>query len=369
MIKITEVESLVISIPLKEPVAFATSQIDRRDHVIVKVHTGEGITGTGYSLGYYGGPTIAKAVDELLKPLLLGKDPLDTEKLWEEMFNHTVKVGRKGVLLRGISCVDIALWDIKGKVAGLPLYKLLGGYRDKVPAYASGGYYKKGKGINELIAEVTGYVEKGFNMVKIKVGKLSMKEEVERVKAVRKALGDDVELLLDANGAWKDASTAIRICKRFEEYTPYWIEEPVMPDNLTQGVQVAAALDMPVATGEQEFTRWGFAELVKQKAADILQPDATVVGGISEWMKVAHMASTFDIPVAPHYNWDLHAHLVAATANSLFVEYFFRESDIKVLDDVLKELMRPENGYLTLPDRPGHGIEFDEKKLKAFRIS
>ena len=366
--EITEVEAFPISIPLDSPVSFATRTLERRDHAIVYVRTDEGHEGLGYSLGYGGAPLVADAVSDLLEPMLVGEDPRDTERLWREMFDGTVQIGRKGVLVRAISCVDLALWDIKAKAAGMSLAKLLGGGTEPIPAYASGGYYREGKGLSGLREEMETYVDRGHDVVKMKVGRLSVEEEVERVRTVREAIGPDRTLLMDANGKWKNQQEAVRACRAFAEYDPYFIEEPVMPDSVDLMREVNAALDYPVAAGELEFSRYGFAELLREDAVGIVQPDVTVVGGVTEFLKVAHTAATFDVPVAPHYNWDLHVQLLGAIENGLWAEYFYRDSDVKSFDDVVETPIAPEDGAIQVPDRPGHGVALDRDALKEFRV-
>jgi D-arabinonate dehydratase len=267
------------------------------------------------------------------------------------------------------SAIDIALWDLKGKAARMAVMELLSVHSTRLRCYATGGYYRKGQTTVDLVREMCGYVEKGFTAIKLKVGKLGGREDAARMKAVREAVGEDVDLLLDANGGWPDAATAISAMRRLEEYRPYWIEEPVRADNVHAMVRIADALDTPVATGELESTRWAFADLIERGAADIVQPDATVVGGVGEWMKVAHMAASFDIPVAPHYNWDIHSQLVAAIPNGIFVEYFMRESGVKMFDDLLEAPLHAEEGYLTPRQEPGFGIRFRPEKVAEFRIA
>ena len=366
--EITEVEAFAVSIPLDSPVSFATRTIEERDHAIVYVRTDEGHEGLGYSLGYGGATLVASAVSELLEPMLVGEDPRDTERLWREMFDGTVQIGRKGVLVRAISCVDVALWDIKGKAAGMSLAKLLGGGSEPIPAYASGGYYREEKGLSGLREEMETYVERGHDVVKMKVGRLPVEEEVERVRVVREAIGPDRTLLMDANGKWKNQQEAVRACRAFAEYDPYFIEEPVMPDSVDLMREVNAALDYPVAAGELEFSRYGFAELLREDAVGIVQPDVTVVGGVTEFLKVAHTAATFDVPVAPHYNWDLHVQLLGAIENGLWAEYFYRDSDVKSFDDVVETPIAPEDGAIEVPDRPGHGVALDRDALEEFRV-
>ncbi|MFB6154897.1 MAG: mandelate racemase/muconate lactonizing enzyme family protein [Haloferacaceae archaeon] len=366
--EITEVESFAVSIPLEEPVAFATRVVEERDHAVTYVRTDEGVEGVGYTLGYGGAQLVADAVEDVLAPMLVGEDPRDTERLWREMFDGTVQIGRKGVLLRAIGTADIAMWDVAAKAVDTPLYKYLGAYTDEVPAYASGGYYRDEKGLEGLREEMQRYVDRGHDAVKVKVGRLSPAEEEERVRAVREAIGDERVLMMDANGKWKNKQEAVRACRRFEQYDPYFIEEPVMPDSVSLMAAVNDALPYAVAAGELEFSRYGFAELLREGAVEVVQPDATVCGGITEWLKVAHTAASYDVPVAPHYNWDLHAHLVAAVENGTWVEYFHRDSDVKVFDDVLEYPLTPEDGTISLPDRPGHGIALDRDQLDEFRV-
>ena len=365
--EIIEVESFPIAIPLKSPVSFATRTITYRDHAITYIRTADGLEGVGYSLGYESADLIADAVNNVLGPIVEGADPRDTERLWREMFDSTVQVGRRGAFLRAISTVDIALWDIVAKAAGMPLYKLLGANSESVPAYASGGYYRDDKDHEALRDEVSRYVEAGHDIVKMKVGRCSVSEEIERVRAVREELGDERTLLLDANGAWTTEQAALTNCRAFSEFHPYFIEEPAMPDNVDLLARINAGIDYSVATGELEATRYGFANLLRADAAGVLQPDATVVGGITEWIKVANTAATYDIPIAPHYNWNLHTSLLCSIENATWVEYFYRDQDVKVFDDVVAEPITPENGMVRPPDRPGHGVQLDTDVLDRFR--
>jgi D-arabinonate dehydratase len=369
--KITDVQSAVLSIPLQVPTAFATTLVTAREYVITWVETDEGPRGLGFTIGgRYGGEghLIHTAIQHNLKHLIIGEDPFGIERVWERMFQTTLLMGRRGAVIRAISALDIALWDIVAKVAGMPLYHLLGGYRDQVPAYASGGYYREGKGLDGLAAEMGRYMDMGFTSVKMKIGRLDPRQDAERVRVAREVVGPEARLAVDANNAWSDAASAIRAGRLLEEYDIWWLEEPVMPDNIPASAEVAAALDVPVATGEIEATRWGFRELLERRAADILQPDATVAGGITEWMKVAHMAAGWDIPSAPHWTANLHVHLLAAVPNGLTVEFFVLEEDVLNFERVVREPLRPEKGMIQVPQLPGHGIELDEQAVARYRI-
>ena len=365
--KIEQVEAFAISIPLRAAVSDAVRRITHRDHLIVRIRAG-GLEGAGFTLGYDGSKAMVSLVDTIFRPILEGADALESERLWAEMYRQSIQAGRRGAALRAISAIDIALWDLRGKAAKMPVMQLLGVHSTSLRCYATGGYYREGQTEDELVREMAGYVEQGFTAVKLKVGKLAASKDAARMRAVRRELGDGIDLLLDANGGWPDSSTAIAALRQLEEYRPYWIEEPVRADNLSAMARIAEALDMPVATGELESTRWAFAELLERRAADILQPDATVVGGVGEWLKVAHMAAAFDIPVAPHYNWDIHTQLVAAIPNGLFIEYFVRGSDVKVFDEVLENPIYPVNGHIAPRTGPGFGIALREAGLNQYRI-
>jgi D-arabinonate dehydratase len=368
LMKICNVEAAAISIPLRAAVSDAVRRITHRDHFIVTLRTRDGLEGTGFTLGYDSSLAMVSLMDTIYRPILLGADAFESEHLWAEMYRQSIQAGRRGAALRAISAIDIALWDLRGKAARMPVMQLLGVHSTRLRCYATGGYYREGQSVDELVREYEGYVAQGFSAVKLKVGKLSAREDSERFRAVRRALGDDVDVLLDANGGWPDAPAAIATMRRLEEFRPYWIEEPVRADNLAAMARIAEALDTPVATGELEATRWAFAELVERKAADILQPDATVAGGAGEWLKVAHMAAALDIPIAPHYNWDIHTQLMATIPNGLFIEYFVRGSDVKVFDEVLANPIYPVNGYIAPRTEPGFGLIFRAEKIAEYRI-
>lgn len=365
--EITEVESFPVTIPLKTPVSFATRTVYDRDHTITYVRTDTGHEGVGYTSGYDSADMIADAVTDVLAPMIEGEDPRDTERLWHKMFDGTVQVGRRGAMLRAISTVDIALWDLSAKSAGMPLHKFLGANSESVPAYASGGYYRDEKGLDGLTEEMERYVDAGHDVVKMKVGRLSAHEEAERVRTVREAIGPERLLLMDANGAWSSAPEALRACRAFDEYDPYFIEEPAMPDSLDLLAKINDGLEYSVATGELEATRYAFADLFRAEAADVFQPDVTVIGGITEWLKVANTAASFDIPIAPHYNWNLHVPLLCSIENGLWIEYFYRDQDVVVFDDVVADPLEPEDGEMRPADRPGHGVEIDRDAVAEFR--
>ena len=369
VLRIRRIEPIAVALPLPRAVSDGIRLHTRRDHLIVKVYTEEGLVGTGFTLAYDGSRAMARLVEELFAPKLKGRSALETELLWDEMYRLSIQTGRRGLVMRTISAIDIALWDLRGKALGVPVMNLLGIYSEKLRCYVTGGYYREGQTIDQLVREVAVYLEKGFNAIKIKVGRLSPEQDAARIRAVRKTVGDDVDLLLDANGAWNYPTQALDAIQRLAEYSPLWIEEPLRADNIESLAEVTARSPVPVATGELESTRWGFAQLMNQRAAHILQPDATVVGGVSEWLKVAHAAASRDIPIAPHYHWDIHTQLLATIPNGLFVEYFMREASVKVFDDLIENPLVPEKGWLRPRQEPGFGIHFREEKIREYQLS
>jgi len=368
-VKITGVKVWATSVPLACAVGLSNKKITARDHIIVNIETDEGITGLGYTWGYQSSSVTGECIARMLVPLIMGRDSLSTETLWEQMFNNTTQVGRKGLLLRAISAVDIALWDIKGKKQGLPLYKLLGGSQRDIPVYASGGYYRGDNSLEELADEMERYVEKGYGAVKMKIGGTSLKTDVERVRVVRETVGENVSIMLDANGAWNDSFSAIAACRAFEEFSPSWIEEPLPPDQYLASARVAAATDIPIAGGEQEYTRWGFTQLIQSKAVDVIQPNATVAGGITEWMKIASLASALGAPLAPHANPYIHVHLAAAFSNAMMIEYFEPREKIKVIGELVGNLVEPSGGVIRPPEKPGLGITLNKEMRDKYTIA
>ncbi len=332
---------------------------------VIKVETDEGITGVGLGAGVADAEEIGRSIAEHLKQYVIGRDPFDTERIWDDMWQPKL-VGRRGITTRVISAIDIALWDIRGKACGRPLYKMLGGFTDRVPVYIAGGYYEEGKGLKELAAEMEESVLMGARAVKMKIGGASINEDVERVRVVREAVGPDVKLMVDANCAYRFYE-AIQIARKMERYDIYWFEEPVNPDDYKGHQAVAHATIIPIATGENEYTRYGFRDLIENRCAAIIQPDALVMGGVTEYMKVAALAQAHDLPIAPHGNQNVHVHLVAAIPNGLTVEYYRGTTD-PMWDKTFREQLVVEDGHLRPPDRPGLGIELNDEALARYRI-
>ena len=367
--RITDVTTTMLRHPHGRPIQDATIPppppgAGGRAQLFVHIHTDEDFEGFGLGQA---NPGVREVIENDLKSLLIDQDPFNIEKLWDDMFWKVRGYGRKGVAFCALSAVDIGLWDLKAKALGLPLYRLLGPYTDSVPIYGSGGWTNFT--VDELIAEATEWVEKGIKRVKIKVGKdfgQSEREDIQRVAAVRRALGDDVAIYIDANNGYYPKQ-AIYMAREFEQFQVGWFEEPVLADDIEGLARIAAATSIPVATGEHEYTKFGFRELIARGGADIVQPDVGRVGGVTEWMKVAHMAHGFNLPVAPHGVQLVHLHLTCATPNLKVVEY------LKVADESDRiwytEFPEQKDGmWSPYPDKPGLGLELSAEAVEKYSV-
>ena len=379
--KITDVEPIVVSWPPFEN-SFWTSlnRIGQVSELVVLVHTDEGIIGIGEAHGgsmhYIDNTGVAhisgagSTVTDILKPLLIGENPLDNERLWSKMFGLTYQKGWSQIgatrqqILAAMAAVDIALWDIKGKAANMPVWRLLGGYRNTVPCYVTGGYYQDGKTIDDLTAECKSYVETGYNAIKLKIGGVSVEEDVDRVTAVREAVGPGIDIMVDVNEGY-DVRTAIRAARLLEPLDIRWLEEPVHWYDRIEGLrQVADATTIPIASGEQALTRWDARDLLMRGGIKIMQFDCTRSAGITEVLKIAGMCAAQNVNLALHHDPQVHGHVMAALPNGEILETF----PSAARDPIWAELfsVRPEivNSQMKLLDRPGWGLELNEDTLE-----
>ena len=387
--KIAAIRTIALSCRCDPPYASAAGVQNSRGALLVEIETDSGIVGIGEA-GLGGGAT-ATVIEKTLAPMLVGQDPLLIEGLWQLMFARTRQYGRRGVVMQAISGIDIALWDIAGKVAKLPVYKLLGACRDRVEAYASGGFYQEGKGVDGIAGEAEGYRARGFKGMKMKVGRnpstqthlrellgnksfceVDPSEDLARVAAVRKALGPDAKLMVDVNCAWSP-SFAIEMGRAMEPYNLYWIEEPVETDDIEGSAEVARALQTPIAGYETELGLYGFRELIRRGAVDIVQVDIAWSGGFSEGRRIAAYAQAHNRMVAPHAFAGAvllvaSLHYAAAIPNGLVLEWDQNPNAIR--DELLKEQLRMESdGTVKVPERPGLGIELDRGAVECFRVA
>jgi L-alanine-DL-glutamate epimerase-like enolase superfamily enzyme len=330
-------------------------------YIVARIETDEGIEGLGYTMmvGGNGASSVRAYLQDNLVPGLIGEDPLQIGKLWHKMYDADRGIRKKGIPMYAVSAIDIGLWDILGKSLGRPLWQLWGGVTDRVPIYGGGGFLSYS--IEDIVKEAEATFAIGSRYYKMKVGLPDVMENVKRVAALRKAVGDDVKLLVDANQRL-DVHTNVRLANLIEPYDIFWYEEPVYADNIAQCAEVARRINIPVATGENEYTRYGFRDLVEQKAASILNPDIMRCGGYSEMIKISHLAAAYDIGIAPHIAPELSIHVLASIPNALLVEWPITRTPIWREDPVL------EGGAMLVPNRPGHGMEFSEEALAKFLV-
>ena len=370
MPKIQSIDVCSVCVPLDKVTSFSNRTVSARHYGLVKVRSSGGVEGIGFCyVGSAGGALFTIAVEQLLAQVLIGKDSSAVESLWQTMYQETLLQGRAGVVMRALSALDTAMWDLNARSCALPLHHYLGAAQlSSVPAYASGGYYLNGKTPAMLGAEMASYVAKGFKAVKMKTGRLSPQEEDVRVKAARDAIGPDVELMVDCNNAWQDVTQAMTYVRRFEAHDLYFVEEPFGPDDIDSHARLARLTRIPIATGEIACGRWYHKELLDKQGAAILQTDAVVCGGITEWKRIAATAASYGVVVCPHWFHDLHAPLVAATPNARYVELFW---DDQVLNfrRLIDRQLEFRDGRIQLHQTPGLGFAFDEKavaKLSAW---
>jgi L-alanine-DL-glutamate epimerase-like enolase superfamily enzyme len=344
--------------------------------IFVLVRTSEGITGLG-ECSPMNARVIVPMLKESLVPIVMGKNPLDIDRLWEEMYHRTYKLGVMGAQPEAISGIDIALWDILGKVTNLPLWQLMGGKRkDRLRMYSSIGGGATAP-VKDQVDKAIESVQSGFTALKMRMDWSSRRVDVdprkdwEIVSTVRKEVGDKIDLCYDANNGLS-VSTAIRLGRRFQdELNVVHFEEPIAQHDYAGYAEVCAALDMPVAAGEHEYTRWQFRDLIQQAKVDILQPDLVKCCGLSEGIRIAHLAQTHGKMLVPHQTQPTigntaNLHFLACFDNSSRAqEYNYNPANSKQLWGLFKQDYSPKNGHITVPDGPGLGLEIDEGSMKA----
>lgn len=380
MSQIKKVTCHVVAAPVERPFTSSRGWLYKtRGSCIVEIETADGIVGWGEC---YGPSAVAKAyIETQFAPRILGRDAFDVEVIWEDLYNRIKDYGGRGMATSALSGIDIALWDIVGKACNRPIHKLIGGaHRTEVTAYATGLYFiDMNRLIEEAVEEAQGYVEEGFEAIKMKIGLGDPKLDIRRVAAVREAVGDGVRLMVDANHCLT-VPQAIRLGRELEQLDVEWFEEPISPEDVDGYAEVTRALDMAVAGGENEFTRWGFRDLVVRKAMDIVQPDVCAAGGISECRKIAALASAHGVECVPHA-WGSAIGL-AATLHFLaalpdqppslrpippLLE--FEQCENPFRDHLSREPIVQTRGKVQVPTGAGLGIEIDRSVLDRYRVA
>jgi L-alanine-DL-glutamate epimerase-like enolase superfamily enzyme len=362
---VRSVEARLYRIPPPIRIQDSIQRVAHWEWIVTTVTTDGGLTGTGFAYtGGLGGTAIRELIETYLAPLVRDQDPRDIERLWTRCWWELHSLGSGGLTRYALASVDVALWDILAQQAGLPLYRLLGGARDRIAAYGSGiNAHLDGE---PLLDQMRGFLDRGYRAVKMKVGRDDPAEDVERVGAVRRLVGSSVRLMLDANQKWP-AGEAVRRGRMLARFAPFWLEEPVLADDRAAHCRVRRGTGIPLAAGETMYTRYEFADFLRSGALDVVQADIVRVGGFTEWLKIAKLAESFNLPVAPHFVMELSIHALCAVPNGLILEDLQGGS----LTDLglLAEPIRVLDGEMAPPARPGHGIVLDPAALRRYEVT
>lgn len=348
---IERVETRLVDLPLPRPIGTAIHAISSVGCVLVTLRTDEGVVGESFVFTINGARL--RAFDEMISglgELIIGRDPHDTGTLWNDLWMEVNPTGHAGVTIAAMSSLDVACWDIVGRAAGLPLHKMFGACRDTVDTYASSGLWLDAS-LTDIAAEATMFIEQGFAAVKLRIGSDDIGTDVERVRAFRSAVGDGVRLLVDANQKFTPKH-AIRLGRLLDPFDITWFEEPVAVHDLRGCADVRAALDIPISSGETEYTSRGIKRLLDARAADIVMPDLQRVGGYTEFRRAAALAAADDTPVSSHFFTEHSLCVAAATSNCISVEH------VDWFAPLFQESVELRDGRLIVPDRPGTGFTF-----------
>ncbi len=371
--KITKVEVYALRAPAQERPHWTSHFIvPTANEILVRLYTDEGIDGFGLATSYTPIDYAIKAWNAHLADQILGEDALAPERLYQKLFGLTTSktANEKGwsreALIRISAAVDIACWDIVGKAAGLPLFRLFGGYRTEVPAYVTCGYYRDGKDNAELRDEIVMLKEQGHTGFKTKAGGLPVPEDIERMAVIREVIGANAKFMVDPNRAW-DLPTAIDAAQRLEALNPFWLEEPVRWEDDRRGLKLLAQKTrIPLSGGESETTSYGCRAMLEEQAIQILQFDCTMMGGFTEGRKLTGLCELNHVQVAPHHDCFIHAHIVASSPAGLIVEAFTDPERDPLQAELFTDPPVIKNGVLTLKEQPGLGLTLSEDAIKKF---
>ncbi len=358
MAKITRVEIMMVNLIPRVKRVDAIQSFVSQETPIVRIHDSDGAVGTGYSYTIgTGGPSVIALLEKTLAPALIGKDANRIDGIWRELLfmTHATSVG--AITSLALAAIDTALWDLKCVKSGLPLHIAAGGVRDEVPLYTTEGGWLHLE-TSELVEDALAVKEKGFKGAKIKIGRPSISEDAARLRAVRDAVGDSFEIMADGNQGFS-ISEAIRRARMLEEYNIGWFEEPLPADDVLQHVRLANGTSVPIAVGESMYSLSQFKDYLVAGACSIVQVDVARIGGITPWLKVAHMAEAFNVTVCPHFLMELHLPLVCAIPNAKWLEY------IPQLDLITETGMQMDKGMARPSDAPGLGIQWDWDSIRA----
>ena len=356
--KITGFETQIVELPRDSGPMGATALF-----VTLKLQTDDGVEGIAYA--GFTSAIMMKALKETLNALAgqaIGSDPMMIEAIGARLLALGGGGSPSGLVTRAVSAIDVALWDIRGKALGQPVYRLLGGFADRVPAYASGHLWRT-YDLDMLAKTGPELVESGFRAMKFRLGgEDSDAKEIERMRVMREAIGDDIDLMVDINQGW-DINTTLRIGRQMADYNLYWLEDPTHYQDYAGYARIADDLDTPIATGEYHYGTVPFRHMIENRSLDIVMVDLLRVGGLTGFMKVAHMAEIHNLPVVSHLATEVLAHAIAAAPNGIYVEHMPWTFDLFTQEPTI------EDGMIVLLQTPGLGVQFDEDKLARYAVS
>jgi L-alanine-DL-glutamate epimerase-like enolase superfamily enzyme len=367
-LRITGLETDVLRFPPGKPFSDAIHNFGSESGgVVLRLATDAGITGWAYSSfgTIAGGPRVVQTIlEQEVKPVLIGKDPAFPKRLRAELWKATEYHGVQGVAQFAIAAADIAVWDILGKAAGLPVYKMLGAYADRVPAYSMCGWYYENDGdLSQYKRAVAAAFEEGFHAVKIKVGRATLDDDLRRIEAAREIAGKARRIMVDANQAF-NLNEAIRRGRVYQQMGCYWFEEPMPPYDHASYAELARELDIPIAAGENEYTKYAYADLVSRRGVDIVQPDNRRSGGVSEWMEIAALAAGFGLDVASHGGGPTNLHMLLAMPNAIYLESGSLKGESSSLEG-----LRMVDGEILAPETPGMGSELRPDFVRKHKVA
>ena len=360
--KVTQMKVTPLSVPMDHPFQSPMGGMNAINNpVIVQLYTDEGAESFGIctTSNNMRVKSLKACLDDLA-PVVIGQDVARINEAWQKLWAATGGMGHTGYGIMALSAIDNALWVLRAKMLNLPLSTLLGGYREKVPAYCSYLLWRNWT-IDQLQKDAADVVKMGFKAMKMRMGTYPFDVEVQRYKAVREVVGKDIDIMVDCNWAYTTPQ-AIRLGRMLDGLGLFWFEDPLTSDDAEQIAQVSAALDTPIVVGETWSTKYGFRTLFEKKASDIVMIDVQKVGGVTEWMRVAAMASAFNIPVASHLFDDISCHLVGAIPNGIWCEY------MPWYDKIYMNPPQVKDGFIEIPKVPGIGWEIDPQAFKKFEF-
>lgn len=362
---VTELRVATCRVPLSSPIVMGELRFEAREYLILEVRTDEGVTGVGF--GMTREAPLAAIVARNVAPFVLGADALATEAIWERLYNANLTIGQRGLFMRCLSALDIALWDIKGQVARLPLWRLFGGNRRRVPVSMAGGYPRPGVTLDALGAEIDGYAAEGYPWIKIAAGPIE--EDTERLRVSSEAIAGRALLAYDAHWAWRTVPSVLPTVQRWGGFNLAFIEDPFPSELWRPAAVLRERSGIPLALGEDVTGRHAYRDLFAQVPPDYLRVDATTAGGLSEALKICAMAAAEATPVLPHIFPEVHVHLAAGLPIVMGVEVTDPRQEIDLFWNLLANPLRPVNGWVEAPETPGLGVTLDERAVERFAVA